>query len=98
MTPPNKMMYVRQKNVERMMMQESDFFTLEMYLKHLQKEMKGFMTKSEKISKMADVLANKLDKKQAMKIKKDTKQLAADIASILGTSSSPRFSPKKSPK
>lgn len=99
MTPPSNMMYVRKVNVERMMMQESDFVTLEMYMQHLQKEMKKFRKKSKQIAKMADALAKDLEKSKAMKLKNDTKELFDDIAGVLGDntpSPSPRFSPKKS--
>ena len=93
------MMQVRKANVERMMMQESDFIYLEKYMKHLQKEMKKFMNKSKNIAKMADALAKEVGNDKAMKLKKDTKELFNNIADILGNdtpSPSPRFSPKKS--
>lgn len=103
MTSPNKrtpMMYVRKANVERMMMQESDFVTMEMYMQHLHKQMKKFRKKSKQIAKMADALTKDLEKGNAMKLKNDTKELFDDISGVLGDdtpSPSPRFSPRKSP-
>jgi len=95
------MIYVRKENVERMAMQESDFLALEMYMQNLYKEMKGFKKKSKQIAKMADALAKDLEtdksKKQAMKLKDETKELFGDIAGILGNDTpSPRFSLKRS--
>ena len=103
MTSPNKqtpMMYVRKANVERMMMQESDFVTMEMYMQHLHKQMKMFRKKSKQIAKMADELTKDLEKGKAMKLKNDAKELFDEISDVLGDdtpSPSPRFSPKKSP-
>ena len=103
MTPSNNqspMVYMRKVNVERMMMKESDFVTLEMYMDHLQKKMKAFKKKSKQIAKLADALTKGLEKSKAMKLKNDAKELFDDISDVLGDdtpSPSPRFSPRKSP-
>ena len=103
MTPSNNqspMVYMRKVNVERMMMKESDFVTLEMYMDHLQKKMKAFKKKSKQIAKLADALTKGLEKSKAMKLKNDAKELFDDISDVLGDdtpSPSPRFSPGSSP-
>lgn len=87
----SKMMMMRQNNVEKMAMRESDYYVLKMYMESLEKKMKKFLMKVKKIEKMTDV----------EKIHKEVSELVVDMTDVIGpTSPSPkrRFSPNKDPR